>query len=180
MGRKYKQRMIPEQDRRICGSICLCQLTIVLSCVAIVYLSVAIYMPSYNTHLWAVCCGGSCAILKDDICSISSDCGVNLWTEPTGPGQAPFTTARPGTIVCHCGVDGLAHDGFWLKARLKSSGQIKDKNGIFCNEFEGEALSGCVTSNRHPHVYSSPVFLLITTPTNSPHTLNLFDINGAF
>ncbi|GAB0094783.1 ATPase, V0 complex, subunit e1/e2 [Sergentomyia squamirostris] len=48
MGKKYKQRMIPEQDRRICGSICLCQLTIVLSCVAIVYLSVAIYMPSYK------------------------------------------------------------------------------------------------------------------------------------
>lgn len=48
MGRKDKPRIIPEQDRRICGSICLCQLTIVLSCVAIVYLSVAIYMPSYK------------------------------------------------------------------------------------------------------------------------------------
>ncbi|XP_043281034.1 uncharacterized protein Teh4 [Venturia canescens] len=48
MGRKYKQRMIPEQDRRICGSICFCQFTIVISCVALVYLSVAIYMPSHR------------------------------------------------------------------------------------------------------------------------------------
>ncbi|XP_037025396.1 uncharacterized protein LOC119066835 [Bradysia coprophila] len=46
--RKNKPRLIPEQDKRICGSICLCQLTIVLSCVSIVYLSVAIYLPSYK------------------------------------------------------------------------------------------------------------------------------------
>ncbi|XP_076658051.1 tipE homolog 4 phospholipid transfer protein isoform X1 [Halictus rubicundus] len=48
MGRKHKRRLIPEQDRRICGSICLCQFTIVISCVALVYLSVAIYMPSHR------------------------------------------------------------------------------------------------------------------------------------
>ncbi|KAK0162154.1 hypothetical protein PV327_008515 [Microctonus hyperodae] len=48
MGRKYKTRLIPEQDRRICGSICFCQFTIVISCVALVYLSVAIYMPSHR------------------------------------------------------------------------------------------------------------------------------------
>lgn len=48
MGRKHKRRLIPEQDRRICGSICFCQFTIVISCVALVYLSVAIYMPSHR------------------------------------------------------------------------------------------------------------------------------------
>ncbi|XP_015119034.1 uncharacterized protein LOC107042490 [Diachasma alloeum] len=48
MGRKYKPRLIPEQDRRICGSICCCQLTIVISCVALVYLSVAVYIPSHR------------------------------------------------------------------------------------------------------------------------------------
>ncbi|XP_034938598.1 uncharacterized protein Teh4 [Chelonus insularis] len=48
MGRKYKSRLIPEQDRRICGSICFCQFTIVISCVALVYLSVAIYIPSHR------------------------------------------------------------------------------------------------------------------------------------
>lgn len=46
--RKDKPRLIPEQDRRICGSICLCQLTIVLSCVSLVYLTVAVYMPSHR------------------------------------------------------------------------------------------------------------------------------------
>jgi len=44
--RKDKPRVIPEQDARICRAICLCQLTMVLSCVSIVYLSVAIYSPS--------------------------------------------------------------------------------------------------------------------------------------
>ncbi|EZA57668.1 hypothetical protein DMN91_002525 [Ooceraea biroi] len=48
MGRKQKHRMIPEQDRRICGSICFFQFTFVISCVALVYLSVAIYAPSYR------------------------------------------------------------------------------------------------------------------------------------
>ncbi|KAL0124248.1 hypothetical protein PUN28_006239 [Cardiocondyla obscurior] len=48
MGRKQKRRMIPEQDRKICGSICFFQFTFVISCVALVYLGVAIYAPSYR------------------------------------------------------------------------------------------------------------------------------------
>lgn len=38
--------IIPPQDGRICGTICLCQMTLVLSSVALVYLTVAIYVPS--------------------------------------------------------------------------------------------------------------------------------------
>lgn len=38
--------IVPPQDQRICGTICVCQMTMVLSCVAIVYLTVAVYMPS--------------------------------------------------------------------------------------------------------------------------------------
>lgn len=38
--------IIPPQDGKICGTICICQMTAVLSSVALVYLSVAIYMPS--------------------------------------------------------------------------------------------------------------------------------------
>lgn len=37
--------IIPPQDNRICGTICICSMTAVLSSVAIVYLTVAIYMP---------------------------------------------------------------------------------------------------------------------------------------
>ncbi|XP_063238466.1 uncharacterized protein LOC134539987 [Bacillus rossius redtenbacheri] len=48
MGRKAKPLPIPEQDRRLCRIICLCQLTLVLSGVALVYLTVAIYMPSHR------------------------------------------------------------------------------------------------------------------------------------
>ncbi|XP_058793990.1 uncharacterized protein LOC131665845 [Phymastichus coffea] len=38
--------VVPPQDTKICGTICLCQMTAVLSSVALVYLTVAIYMPS--------------------------------------------------------------------------------------------------------------------------------------
>lgn len=38
--------IIPPQDQKICGTICLCQMTAVLSSVALVYLTVAIYVPS--------------------------------------------------------------------------------------------------------------------------------------
>ncbi|RZF43547.1 hypothetical protein LSTR_LSTR012827 [Laodelphax striatellus] len=38
--------VIPPQDTKICGTICMCQMTAVLSSVALVYLTVAIYMPS--------------------------------------------------------------------------------------------------------------------------------------
>uniref|UniRef100_A0A8D9FER2 Uncharacterized protein n=1 Tax=Cacopsylla melanoneura TaxID=428564 RepID=A0A8D9FER2_9HEMI len=37
--------IIPPQDQKICGTICMCQMTAVLSTVALVYLTVAIYMP---------------------------------------------------------------------------------------------------------------------------------------
>lgn len=38
--------IIPPQDTKICGTICICQMTAVLSTVALVYLTVAIYVPS--------------------------------------------------------------------------------------------------------------------------------------
>ncbi|XKL61770.1 hypothetical protein PGB90_001603 [Kerria lacca] len=41
-----EELVVPPQDHRICGTICVCQMTAILSSVAIVYLSVAIYFPS--------------------------------------------------------------------------------------------------------------------------------------
>lgn len=38
--------VVPPQNNRICGTICICQMTAILSSVAIVYLSMAIYFPS--------------------------------------------------------------------------------------------------------------------------------------
>lgn len=38
--------VIPPQDGRICGTICICQMTLILSSVALVYLTVAVYVPS--------------------------------------------------------------------------------------------------------------------------------------
>lgn len=50
MGKKKKvlveDLVVPPQNIRICGTICICQMTLILSSVAIVYLTVAIYMPT--------------------------------------------------------------------------------------------------------------------------------------
>lgn len=49
MGKKktaIEDLVVPPQDTKICGTICICQMTVVLSSVALVYLTVAIYMPS--------------------------------------------------------------------------------------------------------------------------------------
>lgn len=40
--------VVPPQNGKICGTICICQMTFVLSSVALVYLTVAIYMPSHK------------------------------------------------------------------------------------------------------------------------------------
>ena len=44
--KEVEETIIPPQDKKICGTICICQMTIVLSSVALVYLTVAIYVPS--------------------------------------------------------------------------------------------------------------------------------------
>lgn len=44
--KQEEEPVIPPQDGKICGTICICQMTCILSCVALVYLTVAIYMPS--------------------------------------------------------------------------------------------------------------------------------------
>lgn len=50
MGKKKKvaveDLVVPPQNMKVCGTICICQMTLVLSSVALVYLTVAIYMPS--------------------------------------------------------------------------------------------------------------------------------------
>lgn len=41
-----EELVVPPQNHHICGTICVCQMTAILSSVAIVYLSVAVYFPS--------------------------------------------------------------------------------------------------------------------------------------
>ncbi|XP_013106045.1 uncharacterized protein LOC106086067 [Stomoxys calcitrans] len=86
--RKDKPRLIPEQDKRICRAICLCQLTMVLSCVSIVYLSVAIYSPSFKAfksgfELDPVMCQTHTADMPDSHCSWAS-CGEWCLTRTSG------------------------------------------------------------------------------------------------
>jgi hypothetical protein len=46
-----EELIIPKQDTRICGTICVCQFLLVLSCVSIIYLTVAAYAPSIKDFI---------------------------------------------------------------------------------------------------------------------------------
>nr|XP_023013544.1 uncharacterized protein LOC111503475 [Leptinotarsa decemlineata] len=105
MGRrnKCKPRMIPQQDKRICGCICFCQLVVVFSCVSLIYLTVAIYIPSYRAFRSGfeekpVMCQ-TFNISTENNCSWAS-CGEWCLTKTSGfcP-QIHATTRQNGTTV---------------------------------------------------------------------------------
>lgn len=48
--KKEKPRLIPEQNKKLCRSICLCQFILVVSCVSFIYLTVAVYVPTYRAY----------------------------------------------------------------------------------------------------------------------------------
>ncbi|GJQ67123.1 hypothetical protein Trydic_g21986 [Trypoxylus dichotomus] len=98
---KCKDRLIPRQDRRICGSICFCQLIVVFSSVSLIYLTVAIYIPSYRAfhsgfeEIPVMCQTINTSMINN--CSWAS-CGEWCLTKTSGfcP-QIQVTTRRNGT-----------------------------------------------------------------------------------
>ncbi|BES93736.1 Hypothetical protein NTJ_06545 [Nesidiocoris tenuis] len=105
MGKKkeIKEPVIPVQDKRICGGICLCQFTIVISCVSLVYLAVAVYMPSYRAFTYGmetrpVMCQAVNTVMAKN-CDWAS-CGEWCLTKTSGfcP-QIQVTTRRNGTTI---------------------------------------------------------------------------------
>lgn len=106
MGRKRdksKPRVIPEQDKKICGTICVCQMTMVLSCVSFVYLGVAVYFPSHKafnigmTPIPVMCQTVNLTMSKN--CTWAS-CGEWCLTKTTGFCPQIYVTVRQnGTNV---------------------------------------------------------------------------------
>jgi hypothetical protein len=89
--------IIPPQNGKICGTICICQMTLVLSCVAIVYLTVAIYMPAHKAFSseiveTPVMCTTTKAVLQDS-CSWGS-CGEWCLSKGTGACLQVFVNLR--------------------------------------------------------------------------------------
>lgn len=89
--------IIPPQDGRICGTICICQMTLVLSTVAIVYLTVAIYMPAHKAFRseiveTPVMCTTTRAVLKES-CDWGS-CGEWCLSKGTGACLQIFVNLR--------------------------------------------------------------------------------------
>lgn len=88
---------IHEQDRHICGLICVCQLTFVLSSVSLVYLSVAIYLPGYRAFNAAI---ETVPIMCQTINSTVSNncewasCGEWCLTKPSGNCPQYLVTVR--------------------------------------------------------------------------------------
>ncbi|KAF4525707.1 hypothetical protein B566_EDAN011499 [Ephemera danica] len=99
MGKKTppEDLVIPPQDSRICGTICVCQMTAVLSSVALVYLTVAIYMPalrafSSNINEKPVMCMTTRSVQKDN-CSWAS-CGEWCLSKSSGACTQIFVNLR--------------------------------------------------------------------------------------
>ncbi|XP_022166393.1 uncharacterized protein LOC111030954 [Myzus persicae] len=88
---------IPEQDRHICGLICVCQLTFVLSSVSLVYLSVAIYVPGYRAFNAAIeTVPLMCQTINSTVsnnCEWAS-CGEWCLTKPSGNCPQYLVTVR--------------------------------------------------------------------------------------
>lgn len=99
--REKKERIIPKQNKGLIAGICSCQLTMVLSLVAFIYLSVAIYMPSLRAfkagfETTPVTCQTVETVMINN-CSWAS-CGEWCLTKTTGfcP-QIHVTVRRNGT-----------------------------------------------------------------------------------
>uniref|UniRef100_T1HXM3 Uncharacterized protein n=2 Tax=Rhodnius prolixus TaxID=13249 RepID=T1HXM3_RHOPR len=101
--RQKKEPVIPTQDKRICGGICLCQFTIVTSCVALVYLAVAVYMPSYRAFTYGlepvpVMCQAINTTLVNNC--VWASCGEWCLTKSSGfCTQIHVTVRRNGTKI---------------------------------------------------------------------------------
>ncbi|XP_054270704.1 uncharacterized protein LOC128991651 [Macrosteles quadrilineatus] len=89
--------VIPPQDNRICGTICMCQMTAVLSSVALVYLTVAIYMPSFRAFKSGITevpamCTTTRAVTKDN-CDWGS-CGEWCLSKTSGACMQIYVNLR--------------------------------------------------------------------------------------
>ncbi|XP_011184718.1 PREDICTED: uncharacterized protein LOC108971503 [Bactrocera latifrons] len=187
MGKKKvpsEDLIVPPQDQRICGTICVCQMTLVLSSVALVYLTVAIYMPSTRAFKSGidptpVMCTTTRAVNKDN-CEWGS-CGewclsktsgaciqiyVNLRTNGTNLTFQNCTNSANKT--CY-GIDQDRAD----KARCIND-ECKNLTGTF-NCTEGQCLNitdafECVFKNSDSPVKCS----------GRRGKINCMDINGLF
>ncbi|KAL1131690.1 hypothetical protein AAG570_011303 [Ranatra chinensis] len=89
--------IVPPQDNRIVGTIFMCQMTAVLSCVALVYLSVAIYIPSIRAFESGigedpVMCTTSRTVVTDN-CDWGS-CGEWCLSKTSGPCSQIYVSLR--------------------------------------------------------------------------------------
>ncbi|XP_018320601.1 uncharacterized protein LOC108733789 isoform X2 [Agrilus planipennis] len=143
MGRRNKNnqpRLIPAQDKRICGSICFCQLVVVISCVSFIYLTVAIYIPAYRAfhsdlELTPVMCQTINTSMLNN-CSWAS-CGEWCLTKTSGfcP-QIHVTTRQNGTIVQLQNCDKTTEFSC-PNVKTQSLKKYNCNNGSECNSLTG-------------------------------------------
>jgi len=65
-------------EKRICFTVCICQMTAVLSCVSVVYLTVAVYKPAYLTLSSGFV---ETPVMCTTIANVTGECD-----DPNGPG----------------------------------------------------------------------------------------------
>lgn len=141
---------MPPQDHRICGTICICQMTAILSSVAIVYLSVAIYFPSFRAFYSGiiedpVMCSTS-KVITVDKCNWGS-CGEWCLSKTSGSCVQIYVNLRQNgssldfqncTNLYNKTCDGIDHDNI-KKYRCKQE-ECKNLTGTF-NCTNGECIN---------------------------------------
>lgn len=99
--RKCKPPVIPQQDKRICGSICFCQMVVVFSSVSLIYLTVAVYIPSYKAfHSGYETTPAMCQTINTSLINNCSWASCSEWCLTKASGFCPqihVTTRQNGT-----------------------------------------------------------------------------------
>lgn len=137
---KCKPRIIPQQDKRICGCICFCQLIVVFSCVSLIYLTVAIYIPSYRAFQSGyeerpvMCQTVNTSMLNN--CSWAS-CGEWCLTKTSGfcP-QIHATVRQNGTRVQFLNCTGF-RTSFCPPVNMDNLKRHNCNNGTECSSLKG-------------------------------------------
>ena len=160
--KKHRESVVPEQNRKICGTICLCQLTVVASFVSLVYLNVAIYVPGYkllqaNFETEPVMCQTINATIANQ-CTWAS-CGEWCLSKSTGfcP-QIHATVRRNGTDVIFENCNRLQNMSC-PQVNLASLKRYNCNNGSECDGLTGIfncSLGHCKNMSKVMLCYGNP------------------------
>ena len=182
---KCKPRMVPRQDKKICGSICFCQLIVVFSSVSLIYLTVAIYIPSYKAfHSGFESVPVMCHTINTSTinnCSWAS-CGEWCLTKTSRfcP-QIHVTTRHNGTEVQLSNCTNFISVSC-PEAELRKSDRFNCNNGTECKTLNGVfncTLGHCTNISRAYQCYHKADGFIVDSDKDNTKLNGFFECKGS-